>query len=215
MPDPSYHHRTTIDAPSMTSTRSNTQSTTRSGLIHASGLPSLRAGRKRATSAVDEAANKKPKPAPEIEQEVSEEESEEEEKKVGKKNGLRPQGQSHLGCDERFGRSTRFCPVFCRQTGKPGANKAAKGKGGKWGASSTRRTAAEKELEEAAAVIPAHLPRTEQALLDSGISVAPPKRTRTAATTSAGPTAPTSSANTRQRRADAPIEENDPRDHEG
>ncbi|KAG6912417.1 hypothetical protein DXG01_014763, partial [Tephrocybe rancida] len=175
----------------MTGTRSNTQSTTRSGLIHASGPPSSRAGRKHATSVVDEAVNKKPKPAPEIEQEVSEEESEEEEKKVGK------------------GKKRAKAP---RQTGKPGANKAAKGKGGKWGA---RRTAADKELEEAAAVIPARLPRTEQALLDSGISVAPPKRTRTAATTSAGPTAPTSSDNTRQRRADAPIEENDPRDHEG
>ncbi|KAG6912372.1 hypothetical protein DXG01_015077, partial [Tephrocybe rancida] len=53
----------------MTGTCSNTQSTTRSGLIRASGPPSSRAGRKRATSAVDEAANKKPKPAPEIEQE--------------------------------------------------------------------------------------------------------------------------------------------------
>ncbi|KAG6913457.1 hypothetical protein DXG01_006711 [Tephrocybe rancida] len=124
----------------MTGTHSNMQSTTHSSLIHASGLPSSRAGRKRATLAVDEAVNKKLKPAPEIKQEVSEEESEEEEK---------------------------------RQTRKPGGNKAVKGKGGKGGASSTRCTAADKELKEAAAVIPAHLPRTEQALLDSGVSVAP------------------------------------------
>ncbi|KAG6904657.1 hypothetical protein DXG01_008322 [Tephrocybe rancida] len=180
----------------MTGTHSNTQSTTRSGLICASGPPSSRAGWKRATSAVDEAANKKLKPAPEIEQEVSEEESKKEKKKVGK-------GKKQA----KAPRSVTF-----GQTGKPGANKAAKGKGGKRGA---RRTAANKELEEAAAVIPAHLPRTEQALLDSGISVAPPKRTRAAATTSTGPTAPTSSANTCQCRANALIEENDPRNHEG
>ncbi|KAG6912244.1 hypothetical protein DXG01_016017, partial [Tephrocybe rancida] len=83
------------------------------GLIRTSGPPSSCAGRKCATSAVDEAANKKPKPAPEIEQEVSEEESEEEEKKVGK------------------GKKRAKAP---RQTGKPGANKAVKGKGGKRGA---------------------------------------------------------------------------------
>ncbi|KAG6913977.1 hypothetical protein DXG01_003194, partial [Tephrocybe rancida] len=175
----------------MTGTRSNMQSTTRSSLIRASGPPSSCAGRKHATSVVNEAANKKPKPAPEIKQEVSEEESKEEEKKVGK------------------GEKQAKAP---RQTRKPGANKAAKGKGGKGGA---RCTAADKELEEVAAVIPARLPRTEQALLDSGISVAPLKRTCAAATTSAGPTATTSSTNTSQRRTDALNEENNPCNHEG
>ncbi|KAG6913538.1 hypothetical protein DXG01_006107, partial [Tephrocybe rancida] len=71
-----------------------------------------------------------------------------------------------------------------------------------------RHTVADKALEEAAVDIPACLLRTEQALLDSGISVTPPKWACTAAT---GPVAPASSINTCQRHTDAPIEEvNDP-----
>ncbi|KAG6914157.1 hypothetical protein DXG01_002046, partial [Tephrocybe rancida] len=151
----------------MAGTRSNPQLTTRSGLVHASGPPSLRAGQKCATSVVDNTANKKPKPTLEIEQELSEEEDQ---------GGVRKKGK------------------------------------GKQRAKAPRHMAADKALEEVAAVIPARLLRTEQALLDSGISVAPPKRTRMAAISSTDPMALTMSINTCQRRTNAPIEEeNDPR----
>ncbi|KAG6913812.1 hypothetical protein DXG01_004140, partial [Tephrocybe rancida] len=166
----------------MAGTRLNTKSTTHSGLVHANALPSSRAGQKHAMSAVDDATNKKPKPAPEIKQELSEE----------VQGGGNKKGK---------GKQRAKAPSFHRQTRKTGREKKTKEKGGKWGA---RRTAADKALEEAAVDIPACLPRMKQALLSSRISVMPPKQTCTAAT---GPTAPTSSMNTCQHRADAPIEE--------
>ncbi|KAG6905571.1 hypothetical protein DXG01_001919 [Tephrocybe rancida] len=68
----------------MAGTCSNPQLTTRSSPVRASGPPSLCAGQKHATSAVDDAANKKPKPALEIEQELSEEEDQGGVRKKGK-----------------------------------------------------------------------------------------------------------------------------------
>ncbi|KAG6915254.1 hypothetical protein DXG01_012469 [Tephrocybe rancida] len=126
----------------MAGTRSNPQLTTHSSLVCASGLPSSCAGWKCAMSAVDNAANKKLKPAPEIEQELSEEEDQ---------GGVRKKGK---------GKQRAKAP---RQTRKTTGEKKTKGKGGKWGA---RCTAADKALEEAMAVIPTRLPRMEQALLE-------------------------------------------------
>ncbi|KAG6904469.1 hypothetical protein DXG01_009683, partial [Tephrocybe rancida] len=163
---------------------------THSGRIRAAAPPSSRSGRKRATSAVNDTLNKKQRAVETHDNAKTDNSSEEKVKKANK--GKEGRGEKK---DQVAGMNSE-------------AKKAQKG--GK----KARRTAADKALEEAAAEPAARLTRTEQALFDSGISVAPPKRTRTATSnpidTSGGPTnvtetthgTTTSTPSSRQRRSD-------------
>ncbi|KAG6914447.1 hypothetical protein DXG01_017230, partial [Tephrocybe rancida] len=160
------------------STASTAALTTRSGLIRSSAPPSSRSGRKRATSAVDETVNKKQKAVQRDDDHQSDASNE------GKGGG----GQK---AKKGRGKKGDEAPRDSNKKVKRGKN-------------TSRRTTAQKMSKEAAVAesAPACLTRTEQALVDSGISVAPPKRTRTAPTTTAATTtAATTTA--RQRRSDA------------